>query len=720
MITRRACVAAASLLLALSSQAFSADLEQAPVFVSGQDGYHTYRIPSLLVTKKGTLLAFCEGRKNGRGDAGDIDLILKRSHDGGKTWDRTQVVWDDGPNTCGNPCPVLDTRTGTVLLLLTHNLGADTEEQILRGTSKGTRTVWVTKSADDGATWDTPVEITKDVKKPDWTWYATGPGVGIQTKNGRLVVPCDNYVTGSRVRQAHVILSDDGGKTWKLGGVVGPGCNESQVVELNDRRLMLNIRSYRGNNRRLVALSKDGGETFSDPVEDTQLVEPICQASILRCPSEDGGILFANPASKKRERMTVRLSRDEGKTWPLARVLHEGPSAYSSLAALPDGMIACLYERGDRGPYETITLARLPRSSLTPDEKPAADPEPGKIFFSVRTWEGDYSSRDVHGGVETTPVVGAIYSVNADGTGLKKVVALGKSTDHPTVSPDGRWLYFQSNATGRSQVYRCRPDGSGVVNLTEGDQLGKQWKTAYGCFLSADGTRLLYTVHDGETGRVVLANADGSVPRFVAPERGYTYMGALSHTNDRVVFSGPGSGYRLVLCPLPDGKPVVLTPDHPDSYVPQFTPDGKTIVFLRRDGDIYSVDAGGKEVRRLTEGNRHVEFRLSPKDLHGSTDAPHVSPDGKRIAHIAVRDGVPNVWVMDLDGRAQRQVTFRKSPCGRVQWSPDGRRLAFVSFEGKYPQLFVVAAEGGEPRRLTQLEGAVYFVNWNPSAKGNP
>jgi sialidase-1 len=360
----------------LAAPSPAADPKQAAVFVSGRDGYHTYRIPALLVTNKGTLLAFCEGRKRGRGDAGDIDVLLKRSFDGGKTWAKMQVVWDDGANTCGNPCPVLDARTGTIWLLLTHNLGRDTQAMIVNGTSRGTRTVWVTRSADDGATWSKPVEITRAVKKPNWTWYATGPGVGIQLKSGRLVVPCDNQVVGSKVQQSHVILSDDGGKTWELGGVVGPGCNESQVVELQDGRVMLNIRSYRGQNRRLVAFSKDGGRTFSSPVADRQLIEPVCQASILRYPGKRGGILFSNPASTRREKLTVRLSRDEGKTWPHAGVLHAGPAAYSCLAVLPDGMIACLYERGTRDAYETITCARFALDWLTENRQGSGQGRP--------------------------------------------------------------------------------------------------------------------------------------------------------------------------------------------------------------------------------------------------------------------------------------------------------------------------------------------------------
>ena len=365
MSTRHTFLVTVILLLAVAPFGRTAELEQTPLFISGQDGYHTYRIPSLIVTTKGTLLAFCEGRKKDSGDSGDIDLLLKRSFDGGKTWTKAQVVWDDGANTCGNPCPVVDSRTGTVWLLLTHNLGSDTEDRIVNGTSKGTRTAWVTRSDDDGATWARPVEITRDVKKSDWTWYATGPGVGIQLKNGRLVVPCNNQIASSKIQQAHVILSDDGGKTWKLGGVVGPQCDEAQVVELRDGRLMLNIRSYRGTNRRLVAFSKDGGETFSDLIEDRELIEPVCQGSILRYPGDQGGILFSNPASTKRERMTVRFSRDEGKTWPRARVLHEGPSAYSCLAVLSDGAIACLYECGAKNAYETITWARLVSAGLT-------------------------------------------------------------------------------------------------------------------------------------------------------------------------------------------------------------------------------------------------------------------------------------------------------------------------------------------------------------------
>jgi len=200
----------------------------------------------------------------------------------------------------------------------------------------------------------------------------------------------------------------------------------------------------------------------------------------------------------------------------------------------------------------------------------------------------------------------------------------------------------------------------------------------------------------------------------VAPELGYTYMAALSPDGKAMAFSGPARDYRLLYVAAPGADPVVLTPDHPQSFVPQFTPDGQVIVFFRRDGDVYRVNVDGSDLRRLTTGNQYVEFRLSEKDEHGSTDGPRISPDGRRIAYIALREGVPNVCVMSIEGDQQQQLTHRQTPCGRVRWSSDGARLAFVSFVGRYPQLFVIDAQGGEPRQITDLDGAVYLPNWVP------
>lgn len=338
--------------------------EELEVYVAREGGYHTYRIPSVIVTGKGTVLAFCEGRKKGSGDSGDIDLLLRRSSDGGRSFGPTRVVWDDGANTCGNPCPVVDPSTGTIWLLLTHNLGTDHEPQIVAGKSQGSRTVWVARSDDDGQSWSKPEEITSAVKLPEWSWYATGPGAGIVTRGGRLVIPCDHIETGGKVWASHVFYSDDHGKTWKLGGSVAAKNNECEVVELSDGSLLLNMRNYqRQHPCRAVATSGDGGLTWSDVRYDETLVEPVCQASIRRGPPGEGGmytILFSNPAQREgRNRMTVRLSEDDCRTWPFAKVLYPGPSAYSCLAVLPDGTVLCLYERGEKNPYEKITLARF-------------------------------------------------------------------------------------------------------------------------------------------------------------------------------------------------------------------------------------------------------------------------------------------------------------------------------------------------------------------------
>ncbi len=332
---------------------------QVDLFTAGQDGYASYRIPALVKSKKGTLLAFIEGRRENRRDWGDIDILLKRSSDNGKTWSPALTVADFDKDTIGNPAPVIDRRTGTIWLLLTRNPGAVPEKDIQPGLSGPTRTVWVTHSKDDGLTWATPTDITKSVKLPDWSWYATGPVNGIQTRSGRLVIPCDH--NRGHERYSHVIYSDDSGKTWQLGGVAGPGANESTVAELPDGSLMLNMRSYRGANRRLVSLSRDGGKSWSNPEKDDALIEPVCQASLLRA----GKLLvFSNPASTKRENMTLRLSRDNGKTWSAQKTIHPGPAAYSNLVEISKKEVAILYERGEKTSYDTVTFQRVPLSAF--------------------------------------------------------------------------------------------------------------------------------------------------------------------------------------------------------------------------------------------------------------------------------------------------------------------------------------------------------------------
>lgn len=335
------------------------------IFKSGTDGYNTFRIPAIVTAKSGKILAFAEGRVNGRSDTGNINLVMKSSEDGGHAWSPLQVIWDDGENVCGNPAPVVDLKTGTVHLLMTWNLGDDHERQIIDGESKDTRRVFVCSSVDEGLTWTRPKEITSTTKQDNWTWYATGPCHGIQLKYGdnagRLVVPCDHIEAGTKKYYSHVIYSDNHGETWKLGGTTPQDqVNECTVAELPDGRLMLNMRNYdRTQKSRKVSYSSDGGITWSDIRADSTLIEPICEASLLYSDVTDK-LYFLNPASTdSRTNMTLKASSDYGKTWKTETVLNTGPSAYSDLTLIDSNTLGCLYEGGKFNPYEGIIFKTI-------------------------------------------------------------------------------------------------------------------------------------------------------------------------------------------------------------------------------------------------------------------------------------------------------------------------------------------------------------------------
>lgn len=337
------------------------------IFKQRSDGYRCFRIPVIIKSKDGTLLAFAEARKNNCSDEDDIDLVVKRSTDGGNTWGPLIKVWDDGENTCGNPSPIIDVNTGRIVLLMTWNLGTDAIGTINAGTSTDTRRVYITYSNDDGLTWDDAKEITTSVKRPEWGWYATGPVHGIQVKSGpnkgRMIVPCD-YI---ELRQyggkgfSHVIYSDDSGDTWQIGGISPlEKANESTIAELSDGRLMLNMRAS-GKNARWVAESSDGGLTFTNMRTDYSLVEPVCQGSLLDAVVNGKHTLFfSNPASTARENMTIKMSTDDGSTWQKSVRIHAGPSAYSDIVMIDDQNVGILYEGGATSPYETITFKKVP------------------------------------------------------------------------------------------------------------------------------------------------------------------------------------------------------------------------------------------------------------------------------------------------------------------------------------------------------------------------
>jgi Tol biopolymer transport system component len=340
----------------------------------------------------------------------------------------------------------------------------------------------------------------------------------------------------------------------------------------------------------------------------------------------------------------------------------------------------------------------------------------GEIAFSVKQWKGDYvtSDKDVS---KNTSCSGGIWTADLRSGAVRKLVDVGGLTANPIFSRDGQWLYFQSNGTGAYEIYRCRPDGSAVQNLT-GPQNAKHEFWSYGFSISADGRKILHTIHNGRVAQIAIMNADGSDRHPIdVPGVKYFYMGALSPDSQRIVFANVATDYSLMIADLASGKSRLLDKGSPQvrCIVPQFTSDGNRILYLKTDGDIYSVGADGSRLKQLTHGDRYNTLYLSATDEHGSSDPPSLSPDNKHVAFIARQDGVPQVFTMNLEGSDRRQITFRASACGRAKWSPDGRQLAFVSFEGRYPQLFIVSANGGEPRKLTNLPAAVYFLNWRPN-----
>lgn len=365
-------------LTGFESKADSDPIRETIVFESGQEGYHTFRIPAIVRAGNGDLLAFAEGRRFSRSDTGDIDLILRRSGDQGRTWGPLQIVADHSDDTVGNPVPIVDARTGRVLLLTTRNDGADTQHEIQGGTSNDTRTVWIQHSDDHGATWSVSREITGQVKDSSWRWYATGPGHGIQLQRGdragRLIAPVT--YSGPSVSAAGVIYSDDGGVTWQLGGVVrapthGARPSESSALELTDGQIYLNSRNRSPRQPgRAEAYSDDAGATFMNVGEAEELIDPVVQGSTVRLSATDRGdavdrLLFSNPADlERRIKMTVRSSFDETQTWSRGRLVHAGPSAYSDLVRIDPNQGGLLYENGDRTPYERISFVAFTEAWL--------------------------------------------------------------------------------------------------------------------------------------------------------------------------------------------------------------------------------------------------------------------------------------------------------------------------------------------------------------------
>ncbi len=359
--------------------------------------YAQYRIPGIVVTRHGVVLAYCEARRSGN-DWATIDLLLRRSVDGGKTFSPPKVIGhvageihrspvaierkQAGPDdvTYNNPVAIAG-RNGAVHFLFCI--------EYMR--------VFYMRSDDDGATFSQPVEITSAFEpmrsKYPWRVVATGPGHGIQLLNGRLLVPVW-YALGTGGNGHHpsvngTVYSDDDGKTWQCGEIAVPGSeafpdpNETVAVQLADGSVMLNVRTEARQNRRTVVVSPDGATGWSKPRLQQDLPDPICFGSLVRLSTQEAGgrnrLLFANPenltradgkatVSKDRKNLTVHLSYDEGRSWPLKRTIEMGSSGYSDLSVMPNGTIFCLYETGGGAgsfPDRKLVLARFNLEWLT-------------------------------------------------------------------------------------------------------------------------------------------------------------------------------------------------------------------------------------------------------------------------------------------------------------------------------------------------------------------
>lgn len=352
------------------------------IFVGEVGGYYAYRIPALVTSPGGALLVFCEARKTELSDDGDIDLLLRRSENGGRTWLEPQLLHEEGGQArikIGNPTPVVDRETGTIWLAVNRDYLDE------RG-SRGGGALLLLNSTDDGKTWSKPIDITKQVKHPDWKHYAFGPGIGIQIQHGpdkgRLVLP-GNYRESFNKREpswSHILYSDDHGQTWKVGGKLGDYTNECQVVEVGvegKSALLFNARNHWGragvpekSGKRLIARSADGGLTWSEEKMDPALSDPPCQASLYRylmkTDKDPGIILFANPAGPGRAKLTIRASLDEGHTWPFEKQLYPGSAAYSCMTRLPDGRVGVIFEREG---YTRLAFMAFKLDALVPQEK---------------------------------------------------------------------------------------------------------------------------------------------------------------------------------------------------------------------------------------------------------------------------------------------------------------------------------------------------------------
>ena len=334
----------------------------------GQFECHTFRIPAMVATNKGTLLGVYDMRYTSSRDLqGDMDIGLSRSTDGGNNWARPVSIMDmkkygdlpEDQNGCSDPNILVDRTTGEIFVSAVWTHGKPgTHQWRGKGSEPGysinkSSQFMIVRSIDDGLTWSTPENWTKKLKDPKWHLFAPAPGNGITLSNGTLVMPTQGRDAVGRPF-SNLMWSEDHGKNWTLSEHARDNTTECAVVELSNGSLMLNMRDNRNRsdksktNGRAVSVTLDMGKSWSvHPSDHKALPEPVCMASLLSHDLPDGrrALFFSNPNSKqRREKMTVRMSLDGGQTWPRSILLDQKGGAYSSLAMVDEKTLGILYE----------------------------------------------------------------------------------------------------------------------------------------------------------------------------------------------------------------------------------------------------------------------------------------------------------------------------------------------------------------------------------------
>ncbi|MFF3644162.1 exo-alpha-sialidase [Streptomyces sp. NPDC002564] len=523
--------------------------EQQVLFKASQDpGYACFRIPAVVRTTRGTLLAFAEGRVDDCSDAGDIDLVLKRSHDGGRTWGPLQVINEGGGDTHGNPAPVVDRESGRVLLAETYNTGRTDGRNC---DVPCDRTPHLQYSDDDGRTWSAPRDLSAEILPADWnSWYATGPVHGIQLSRGRhagrlaFAVNAETW-NGTRVTANHaaLVVSDDGGDHWKIGatdsypiaddGTFRQKPSEMTLTERPDGAIHVSGREQDGTDlgHRTQTVSRDGGDSFAAPFRALpDLYTPQVQGSTLWF---GGRLLLACPGDPDRRRtMQLRSSYDGGRTWDSVdrgTTVTTDWSGYSDLVRADRTHAGLLYEGGAVDARDEIRFARFTEDHLAPRRGPdpttrdaAPGARPAAVLGGAAATDGRFGGALSFDGTDD-----AVRLPFRDRLPLHaKEFTASLWFRYSATTGEQPLLWMGGIGTGQPQVWlRGEPAGDRVTALITTRQGAAPPRSA--------SVRTTGAYNDGQWHHIALRRAGGALTLFLDGSRvdGADVPGSVSRTS---------------------------------------------------------------------------------------------------------------------------------------------------------------------------------------------